>query len=137
MVPSRASRDVRQVSTGWSSRRRRARGRLRSTRPPRPEESVSMVDQDRTDAAFDDALAAAEEVAAREAEAEAAADAADAAGESPKVVRPRTRTSGRAASQKRAPASTAGGSPAKDRSGSGSLIKASSPSARPVSGDIE
>src|SRR3989475_945260 len=96
-----------------------------------------MVDQDHTDAASDDALAAAEEVAAREAEAEAAADARDPTGESPKVVRPRTRTSGRAAPQKRAPASTAGGSPAKERSGSGSLIKAPSPSAMPVSGEIE
>ena len=96
-----------------------------------------MVDQDPTDAASDDALAAAEEVAAREAEAEAAADATEATAVSPKVVRPRARTSGRAAPQKRAPATGAGGSPAKERSGSRSLIKGSPPTAVPLSGEIE
>jgi hypothetical protein len=96
-----------------------------------------MVDQDHTDAASDDALAAAEEVAAREAEAEAAGDATGSSVESPKVVRPRTRTSGRAAQHKPTPASTAGGSPARDRIGGGSLVKASSPPAMPVSGEMQ
>ena len=65
-----------------------------------------MVDQDRADAATDDALAAAEEVAAREAEAEAASDAPGDQAESPKVVRPRARTSTRAEPAKSAAAAT-------------------------------
>jgi hypothetical protein len=96
-----------------------------------------MVDQDHTDAASDDALAAAEEVAAREAEAEAAADANSAEVESPKVVRPRARTSGRAAAPGRAPTTTAGRPAAKDPASSGSLVKIPSRSTKAVSGEIE
>jgi hypothetical protein len=104
-----------------------------------------MVDQDHAEAVSDDALAVAEEVAAQEAAAEAAADAtsdhaADPTSdqlEAPKVVRPRTRTSGRADSPKRASPSPAGRAAAKVPAASGSLVKSSSPSTRPVSGNVE
>jgi hypothetical protein len=105
-----------------------------------------MADQDRADATSDDALAAAEEVAAREAAAEAAGDPtnleADAPGpDSPgaevsMVVRPRSRTSSRPATQKRTPA--AGPPAAKDQPLSRGLVAASSfGAATPVSGEIE
>jgi hypothetical protein len=55
---------------------------------------VSMVDQDRADGAPDKTLAAAEELAAREAAAETATDTTTPA-EPPKVVRPKAKTSGR------------------------------------------
>ena len=104
-----------------------------------------MVDQDHAEAVSDDALAVAEEVAAQEAAAEAAADAtsdnaADATSdqlEAPKVVRPRTRTSGRADSPKRASPTPSGRAAAKVPAAGGSLVKSSSPSTRPVSGDVE
>ena len=96
-----------------------------------------MVDQDHPEAVSDDALAVAEEVAAQEAAAEAAADATSDQLESAKVVRPRTRTSGRADSPKRASPTPAGRAAAKVPAASGSLVKSSSPSTRPVSGNVE
>jgi len=94
-----------------------------------------MVDQDRADADTDDALAAAEEVAAREAEAEAASDAPGDQVGSPKVVRPRTRTSTRADQTKPAVAAT-DESVAKDPAGSGTLVRTSRPSPL-LSGEVE
>jgi hypothetical protein len=96
-----------------------------------------MVDQDRADAAADDALAVAEEVAAREAEAEAASDAPGDQVESPKVVRPRTRTSTRAEQPKPAVAPTGDQAVARDPAGSGTIVKTSSPSSPLLSGEIE
>jgi hypothetical protein len=87
-----------------------------------------MVDQDRADAATDDALAVAEEVAAREAEAEAASDAPGDQVESPKVVRPRTRTSTRAEQPKPAVAETGDQDVAKNPAASATLVKTSPPS---------
>jgi hypothetical protein len=104
-----------------------------------------MADQDRADATSDDALAAAEEVAAREAEAEAAADSTSPeenssgpdSADSPKVVRPRSRTSSRLAAHTPTSAPAAGSVAAKDRSIGRDLVAASSGQATPVSGDIE
>src|SRR5260221_3171898 len=87
-----------------------------------------MVDQDRADAATDDALAVAEEVAAREAEAEAASDAPGDQVDAPKVVRPRTRTSTRAEQRKPAVAGTGVQAVAKDPAGSRTLGKTAPPS---------
>jgi hypothetical protein len=95
-----------------------------------------MVDQDRADAATEDALAVAEEVAAREAEAEAASEAPDDQVESPKVVRPRTRTSTRAEQPKPVVSATRGQAVAKDP-GSGALVKTTTPSSPLLSGEVE
>ena len=95
-----------------------------------------MVDQDRADAATDDALAVAEEVAAREAEAEAASDASGDQVDAPKVVRPRTRTSTRAEQTKPAVAGTGVQAVANHPAGSGTLVKTPPPSLL-LSGEVE
>jgi hypothetical protein len=96
-----------------------------------------MADEDHTDAASEDTLAVAEEAAAREAAAEAAADATSPQVESPNVVRPRARTSGRAAPPKRPAAPAASRAGAKNPADSASLVKASSPSTTRLSGEVD
>jgi hypothetical protein len=101
-------------------------------------------DSDAPGAAPDDALAAAEEVAEREAAAETAADPASPGSDSPKITRPRARTSTRPAAPKAAVAarddSTAGAdrqAKTKSEALSGDLVTASSRSARPVGGESD
>jgi hypothetical protein len=89
-----------------------------------------MVDQDRADGASNDALEAAEELAATEAAAETATDPA--AEGATKVVRPRSKTSGRRAVAPKRTASAAGSTPL-----GGSLITTDIAAAAPIAGEIE
>jgi hypothetical protein len=94
------------------------------------------VPSDDANVPSDDALAAAEAVAEREAAAETAADPTNVTAEAPKVVRPRTRTSGRADGPERASPSAANEETAHVPQVGGGLVSASSPRAIPLSGEV-
>jgi len=94
-----------------------------------------MADQDRDDTSPDDALAAAEEIARLEAAAETATDESNATQAAPKVVRPKARTSSRAAATSVTPAAAADPPVHARKPVVGTIVPASGPA--PTGGELD